>query len=391
MSSLFPDLYPFKGALLALALLAAAPVSGQELKLTPSLAVKKEYNDNIFLAPGSRVDDFISTLTPALELSSRTERHDTSLSGGINWLKYARHSGSDAVDYFVNGAGSFQIDPRLALSAGASCTQNSRPDQIDPATGLTINSENRVQIYQAGGSYMATEKSRLSLSYGYSQQDYSRVNYLGSRQHQASAGLSYALTPQTSLEKVFTFNRQLTDISAVDNYSATLGLSYRLRELWSLSLNAGGRYTRSDLIVSKINNISNGDWGWVGGLSCNYSGEKLTGSASFNHDVSLAAGRTGSTQRTGGSVTLGNKFTKELSGAVDFGYYWNKSSQDQFSVLPIDEKTLELNCRLHYDFNNDLALEANYHHVNTDYGQLGTRAGQNIFLLRLVMRHEFFL
>ncbi len=132
-------------------------------------------------------------------------------------------------------------------------------------------------------------------------------------------------------------------------------------------------------------------WGWVGNLSFIYSGEKLNGAVSFNHDVSLAAGRTGSTETTGGSVTLGNRFTQELSGAVNFGYFLNKSNQDQFSVQAIDEKTLDLNCRLHYDFNNDLALEANYHLVNTDYGQFGTRANQNIFMLRLIMRHEFLL
>ena len=390
---MFPDRQQFIGAVLALLLLAAAPtaVMGQELKVTPSLAAKEEYNDNIFLATGNGVDDFITTLTPSLELSSRTERHDTSLSGGINWLNYTRHSGNDAVDYFGNGAVGFQISERLAVSAGASYTRDSRPDQIDPATGLSINSESRVQNYQAGVSYMATEKSKVSLSYGYSQQEYDRANLLGSRQHQAAAGLSYTLTPQASLENAFTFNRQLTDVSQVDNYSATLGLSYRLRELWSLSLKAGGRYTSTDLFSGGSGNSSNGEGGWVGNLSFIYSGEKLNGAVSFNHDISLAAGRTGSTERTGGSVTLGNRFTQELSAAVDFGYFWNKSNRDQFSVLPIDEKTLELNCKLHYDLNNDLALEANYHRVATDYAQFGTRANQNTFMVQIVMRHLFFL
>ena len=390
---MFPDLYHFKGAMLVLILLAAAPtqVLGQELKVTPSLAAKEEYNDNIFLLTGNGVDDFITTLTPTLELSSRTERRDTSLAGGINWLNYARHSENDAVDYFVNGAGGFQVDPRLTISAGASYTRDSRPDQLDPATGLSIKSETRVQSYQAGGSYLTTEKSKISLSYSYSQQDYSRQDLLGSRQHQASAGLSYTLTPQASLENAFTFNRQLTNVSTVDNYSATLGLGYKFRELWSLSMKAGGCYTSSDLVAGGSARSANGELGWVGNLSFIYSGEKLNGAITFNHDVSPAAGRTGSTERTGGSVTLGNRFTQELSGAVDFGYFWNKSNRDQFSVLPIDENTLEFNCKLHYDLNNDLAMEANYHYVDTDYVQSGTRAGQNIFMVRIIMRHLFFL
>jgi hypothetical protein len=390
---LFPDGFYIKGALIVLLFLVAAPtvVMGQELKLTPSLAVQEEYNDNIFLASGNSVDDFITTLTPALDLSSRTERRDTDLSGGVNWLKYARHSESDAVDYFVNGTGGFRIDERLAISVGGSITQNSRPDQLDPVTGLSINSENRTQNCQAGGSYMATEKSKISLNYSFIQQDYSLSSLLGNRLHQASAALSYTLAPQTSLDTALTFNRELTDISKVDNYYATLGLSYKFKELWRLTMNAGGIYSNSDLMVAGVYDISNGDWGWVGNLSFIYSGEKLNGTISFNRNVYPAAGLTGSTESTGGSLTLGGKFTYELSGSIDFGYYWNKSNQEQFSVLPINEKTLQLTCLLHYDFNKDLALEANYHYLNIEYGQLGTRASQNIYSLRLTMRHDLFL
>ena len=389
---MFPDCCHFKGAVIVLVMLTVAPaaVMGQELKLTPSLAVKEEYNDNIFLATGNSVNDFITTLTPALDLSSRTERRDTDLSGGINWLEYAKYSGSDAVDYFVNGTGAFQIDPRLAISGGASFIQNSRPDQLDPVTGLSINSRSRVQNYQAGGSYMATEKSKISLSYGYSQQDYNVSGYINSWQHQATADLSYTLAPQTSLETAFNFNRQLTDISKVDNYSATLGLAYKFKELWTLSVKAGGIYTNSDLLVGGVDDISTGDWGWVGNLSFIYSGEKLNGTVSFNRNVSPAAGMTGSTESTGGSLTLGNKFTYELSGAINFGYYYNKSNEGQFSVQAIDEKTLELNCLLHYDFNKDLALEANYHHLDIDYDQFGTRASQDIYMLRFTMSHILF-
>jgi len=42
---------------------------------------------------------------------------------------------------------------------------------------------------------------------------------------------------------------------------------------------------------------------------------------------------------------------------------------------------------LHYDFNKDLALEANYHHVDIDYNQFRTRASQNIYMLRFTMSH----
>ena len=386
-----PDLTHFWRLVLTLAILTAvpAPLIGQELKLTPSLVLKEEYNDNVFLTSGSKQGDFITTLTPSLELTSRTERRDASLAGGINWLSYIRFTNNDSVDYFANGAFGYKVTPRLDFSVGAGYTRNSRPDQIDAATGLSVNSGSGIQSYQVGGSYITTEKSKILMSYGYIQEDFDRADLLSNRQHQASGGLSYTLTPETNIVEMFNFNRQLTDVSTVDNYAATIGLTKRFRELWNFSITAGGRFTHSDLNFTNQLRESNGDWGWVGGLSFNYSGEKMSSTVSFNHDVSLAAGRTGSSERTGGSVTLGDKFTQKLSGSAGLGYFLNKSTQGQFSVQTIDEKTLDINCLVRYEFTKDLALEGSYHYlnINTDYVQTRTQANQNRFMLSLTMRH----
>ncbi len=54
---MFPDLHHFTGALLALRIAdggSGCRSRGRSLKLTPSLAAKEEYNDNIFLATGNR-------------------------------------------------------------------------------------------------------------------------------------------------------------------------------------------------------------------------------------------------------------------------------------------------------------------------------------------------
>jgi len=86
------------GALLLLTTLPL-PLWGAELKLTPGLKLKEEFNDNIFLATtNAGRADFISTLTPSLEFSSAIERGGGTLSGGINQLLYARQSALDATD-----------------------------------------------------------------------------------------------------------------------------------------------------------------------------------------------------------------------------------------------------------------------------------------------------
>ncbi len=390
---MFPDFSLIRQFALAMSLMAALPagLQAQELKLTPALGVKEEYNDNIFLTTDGKTGDFITTLSPSLELSSRTERRDAKLSGGINWLDYARHSSVNAVDYFVSGAFGYKLTPRRDFSAGAGYTRNSRPDQTDTATGLSVNSGSGLQSYQAGGTYVLTEKSKFSLSYGYTREDFDRPALLGSRQHQATGALSQALTPVLNLVESFSYNRQLTDVSRVDNYSATMGVIKQFSELWSLNLNAGGSYTHSDLNSQQQQTVSSGDLGWVGSLSFVYQGEKLSGSASFNHDVSMSAGRSGSTERTGGSINVGERLTDKLSASAGVGYYYNWSRQGQYSVQNIDETTLDVNCLLRYEFTRDMALEATYHYSNFDYSQSNVRANQNSIMLRFTVSHMYFL
>lgn len=393
------DLFQLKRAvpLLLLLTIVPAPLLAEELKLTSGLAVNGEYNDNIFMATGGKQSDFITTVTPSLEISSRTERRDASASGGFNWLTYAHHSESDSVDFFGQGALGYQFDPRLALSLAAGYTRNSRLDQLDPVTHVAVKTGSGTQSYKAGASYSLTEKSKVSLGYSYAQEDFDSATFLSTREHQGSAGFSYTLAPETSLEPAFSFDTQQTDISQVDNYSVSVGLKKRFRELWSLSMNGGGRYTRSSFSAAGTTKSSN--WGWIAGLAFNYSGEKLSGTVSFNHDIALVPGGTGSTERTGGSATVGDQFTRALYGNAGVGYYYNYSAPDQYSLQGINEKTLEVTCLLRYDLTyalklnamNNLALEASYGYYNVDYGQNVGVANKNIFMLRLVMRHAALL
>src|ERR1039457_5043437 len=143
------------------------PLLADELKLIPGLALKEEFNDNIFLTTISRKSDFITTLTPSLDISSATERSSLSLSTGINWLTYARSAGLDSVDYFEQSGFSYQYDPRLLISVMTGYVKDSRPDRTDQ-NGLTLKSGSDRQNYQLSGTYAVSEKSTSTLSYSYS-------------------------------------------------------------------------------------------------------------------------------------------------------------------------------------------------------------------------------
>ncbi|RII28156.1 MAG: hypothetical protein CXR30_13170 [Geobacter sp.] len=396
---MFPDLARFTVTAIFLVIAAPLPLMGEDLKLIPAVTLKEEINDNIFLAVGSRSTDFITTTTPSLDYSSASERRNIAISTGFNWLNYARNDVLNSVDYFVQSSFDYRFDPRLSVSAGAGYVRNSRPDRVDLDTGLALKTGSDRQTYQLSGNYAVSEKSTSTISYVYSREIYDNPGLLTTTVHNVSIAQDYDLDSylrQAKLVGSFGYSRDLTNISQVDNYTGTVGLMKKYNEQWGISLNGGGRYTHSEFDVTTLitpmqlvtSKASSDGSGWIGNLSLNYSSERLNGALSLRHDITTASGRSGSTERTGISTNLSNRFTRELSGFFGLGYSWNRSDRNQFSAQLIDEKNLTVNCGLRYDISSYMSLEGNYRYNNIYYSQSSTQASQNVFMLRLTMRRD---
>jgi hypothetical protein len=395
---LFPDLSRYAVIVLLIVSVVPEPLQADELKLVPGLELKEEFNDNIFLATTSRRMDYITTLTPSLDLSSATERGSVSLTSGVNWLKYARNGGLDSLDYYIQSGLGYRIAPRLSVSAGAGYVQNSRPDRIDQS-GLTLTSGSDRLSFQTSGNYAVSEKSTAMLSYAFSREVFTNTGSLDTTVHTVNLSQDYDLgryLEQTKLVGSFGYSRNLTDISLVDNYTLSLGLTRKFHELWSVSLNAGGRFTHSEFDVTTFippaqfvpSTRQDDDMGWIGNLSVNYSGIKTNASLTFNHDVTTASGRTGATERTGGSANFSSRFTGELSGFLGMGYSWNRSGQNRLSAQTIDEQNVTFSSGVRYDFSEYVSLEGNYRYNMIYYGNTSAEARQNVFLLRLMLRRD---
>ena len=249
---MFPDLCRHVLIAILFVTVAPLPLRADELKLTPGLALKEEFNDNIFLGTGNRQTDFVTTLTPSLDISSATERRNVTLSTGINWLNYSRNAGLDSVDYYAQGGFNYQFVPRLSLSAGAGYVRDSRPDRTGQ-NGLTLTSGSDRQNYQLSGNFAVSEKSTSTISYVFSREDFDNSESVATTVHSVNVGQDYKLDrylEQAKLVGNFGCSRNLTDISLVDNYTVTVGLSKKIHELWNVSLNAGGRYTHSEFDVN---------------------------------------------------------------------------------------------------------------------------------------------
>jgi uncharacterized protein (PEP-CTERM system associated) len=78
----------WKAAVALVLALSATDLWADEFKLTPSVAVRQEYNSNIFFDSSNEKDDFITRVKPGLELIERTERIDLRLAGFVTPYVY---------------------------------------------------------------------------------------------------------------------------------------------------------------------------------------------------------------------------------------------------------------------------------------------------------------
>ena len=399
MLSLSPDLLLLRWlpALLVLALITPAPLHADELILAPSISLREEYNDNVFAVTSGRQSDYITTVSPSLSVSQRTENAKGFLSGGVNSLHYLQDTKGSAAGYFLKGAGNYSPTGRFSFFTDLGFARDSNASSIDPVTSLVVSSRTEHQDYRLGGKYQISELASASLDFNFGRDRYDSPAYLDTSRYQGSATINYrpgSLSPGTFLAPQLTFRRDSTDLSQVDNLSATLGVSKELNELWALSLSAGGRFTRSEFRPSRTSGwVTGDDRGALGGLSLTYSGERLSGTVALSHALTSASGRSGATQLTGGRLSLSEKFTSELSGSLTAGYAWNRSGLNQFSGEKVDERSRNLSGSLYYrifDAPRDLSLEARYSYHNTQYRLSGTEMVQNSVMLLLNWQHDMF-
>jgi hypothetical protein len=396
---LFPDFLQLRALFPVLFLLTLAPVPlyAELTTVTPSVSLREEYNDNVFSQLSDRHGDFITTLAPALEFSRSSERGSAVLAGGLSELLYLRNSSSDALGFFARSSGNYALTPRLVLSADLGGSKDSSASSINPATSLVTTSRILHQNYRLGAKYQASEPLSCALSVGLGRDDYDSPAYLDTKHFLAGSTIVYdlgRLFPGTELVQALNLNRDTTDISQVDTLGATLGLSKSLNEFWQVSLSGGGNYSHSRFRAAGAPAWGTHDEGGaVGNLSLGYGGERLSGSLTLSQNLVSASGRSGATQRTGGTLSLSEKLTPRLSGSLGAGYARNWAGQDQLGSGAIDERYRNLTAALRYDFfgpPGDLALEASYAYTNVDYHLLGQEMNQNIVMVRLVWQHLSF-
>jgi hypothetical protein len=378
-------------------LLTAGAAMADEFKLTPSIAVRQEYNDNIFFDTSREKDSFVTRVVPGLELIERTERLDLRLAGAVTPYYYWDESDLNSVDQEYSGRAVYALTSRLKAGAEAAVRVDHQPDRDIRTTGFAYTDNRRIQQRYGGNlGYQFTELTSADVSYRYGREDWRNAEDEGLEDydsHAVTLGLSRDLGAAKGITVGLVnagYAHYAYDTSKTDYWFGTVGVKHRLTEVFSVMADGGARYSRSEFDVQRLAIVPPGfltivteeengsGWGGIGHAGLEYAGERTRASIDASHDVAPLSGSSGVVQRSALTFSGGHLLTEKLRLGLFTGGFLNRSDENEFSNQKIDEAAFTVNPSLRWEIYRDVTLEAGYIFTYVDNREDDTAASQNL-------------
>jgi hypothetical protein len=384
------------GLFLATVLLAPAALPA-EIKLIPLITGREEYNSNILFDPNDSgtLTDIITTISPGLRITDRTERLDSTLQSLVNVIRYRDNDEFDATDQNHSAQVSYRFTERWQGSADAAYVKDSRVDRDIETTGQILGTYTRRRTHGGGSTgYALTEKAGVNLAYSYDRDNFDSPSAVDSTSQNASLGFTYDLSawlPQTVAQAQTTYAfYDYTDTKVID-VAATVGAKTQLSEKLALTAYLGRSRTRTNTTYFEgtffefdDRSITRGN---VGTVVLSYAGEKTSGNVSLYQGVKALSGDQNAVRRTSLQAGVSQRFTEDVTGAVTGEYYLNKANQGELASENIDEQTWWVQPRLSWRLTTDFLLETSYRYTRLKDKETDLEYEQNMAFLRLVWQY----
>ena len=187
-----------------------------EFSFKPSIVLREEYDDNIFLTKDDRQDDFITRILPSFHIDYKTPFWDLTSDYTLNWWYYAKlKQGKDSHNLNLVSKTSI-IKNLLYLDMSdiySSVVLNPRRPASD--TNLDINrSDSNTAVISPYIKYQLTRQSSLSTGYRYTNIWYRKESGVNRQTHTGFATIEYMLNPKlkTSISAEYTDDRPQNSI-----------------------------------------------------------------------------------------------------------------------------------------------------------------------------------
>ena len=391
-------------SILFVPLLYCSVAAANERKLTATVGLKQEYSDNLFFDAEHKETDFITTVSPGLELIDNTERMKLGLNLRWDASSYWDHDSLNDVDHDYAGSFRYALTERANVFSSAKYRRDSRSDRDLTDTGLILDAVRREQYrFSLGGGYSLSEVFGMQVQYSFAQDDYENNRYTDNTSHDITTTFSRDLSEYWA-NTVGRVNLGVTfydsDSSTVDNYSATVGLEKKLSELFSYFLDVGLRFTDSQYDSYRLQATTNPliyvvvpyeaqeeGIGFMGRSGVSYRDELNDGTLSASHDIQPASGSSGTVERTSLQLQIGRRIAETSRAYISTGYTINKSTDDIANVSATDENSWWLSPGISYDFTRELRVIGSYSYAYVQDNAADEDKERNLFMVRLEYKY----
>jgi hypothetical protein len=367
---------------------------GGQLKLTPHISARSEYDSNITYKRSDEIDDFIFIVNPGVDLVYSTERTSLSFSANVDLLRYVNEDQLNDEHYRINLGAQHMFTERLGFSVNGSYVADTTLDAELEEIGYITGRSNRERYSGGGGmSYRLSELSSMVLGYNRSRTNYDNPGTVDSESESYSLSYSRLLNDgrdTLSLSPYYSTNS--SDTSDVYTYGFSAGLDHIFSERLTLSFSLGARYTETErkfqglvLVTTPVPHLElrtftdkSNNWGSTGRVALTYSGDQWSANFGFNKGLSYTSqGDAVDTDRL--SAGLSYRISERLSSRVSVSFYRNTSEEEG----RVDSRRYQVSPSLSYSLTENASLDFSY---SFSYSEDDTRDEDND-----IMRHRVVL
>lgn len=365
------------GALL-LALTALPGTVRAETTVNPMVVVKTEYDDNIQFTRDNQMDDLVTSLSPSVLLTHRTERLQSDTSALVRGLKYLEESDLDRVEALFETDLGYRYTERVSLQGNASYRLDSALETELQETGIVTEQSDRSRLSAGGGiTFRLTELQEVGGSFSLGRTRYESDRFLD--YDTVHLALNWTRTLQNQRDTLVLqpyWSHNSSDVSEVDSYGLMAGWNRALTESWTLSLFLGVRRTETEyqgtrpqlvfnpnlprggrfVVDTRTETLEESDWGAVAEAKVRWQGRTWAFGATYDRDLSYTA-RGETVERDRLVLSVRKRLNPRLSA---HGRAWAVLSQYEGIDADEDFHHFNLSPSLSYRLTEDYVLTAGY-------------------------------
>ncbi len=225
----------------------AVGVRAGSFLVLPKLDVSEQYNDNIYATESDEKSDFITNVSPAVNIKSLWSRHSLNLHAGLSQYWYNSHSSENRLDWNVGADGRLDVlrDTYLTADAGY---QQAHEDRGSPNSLASAAEPTEYDLFDSSlGLHQRFNRVTASLTGTYDNYDYKNVprndgteineDARDRKEYLGALRLGYDVSPDTNVYVEGSLNKrdynQITNgvDRSSDGYAAVVGSDFKLSRL----------------------------------------------------------------------------------------------------------------------------------------------------------------